>query len=117
MNIALGALIITVLLLPGSAILKAYYTSLRAKDRDIHIPFAEILFRGLIYSFITHISAICIIGLFGYRVDFRFLYKLIIGDKITIDNIRFTNYILQFGTYNLVLFAFLFATTKLQSIL
>jgi hypothetical protein len=113
MNIALGALIITILLLPGAVILKAYYTSFSSKDKELHIPFAELLFRGLAFSFLVHLAAIWLMNCAAIDVDYKLLYQITIADKFDLDNERFTTSFLQFGLYNLLLTIILHFGTKL----
>jgi hypothetical protein len=117
MNIALGALIITILLLPGAFILKAYYSSFKEKDKELYVPFAELLFRGFIWSLICHFVAILVILLFGIDVDYNLLYKITIGDKFSINNTEFRTSFLQFCFYNIVLLSLAACITKIIRLL
>jgi hypothetical protein len=112
MNIALGALIITILLLPGAITLRAYYNSFTEKDTELHIPFSELLFRGLLLSLLIHTVSILLMHLAGLNVDYKLLYQITIADKFGIQNIDFTRSFLQFGLYNITLIVVLYSGTK-----
>jgi hypothetical protein len=113
MNIALGALIITILLLPGAVVQRAYYTSFRQKDKELHVSFSELLFRGLIISFFVHTVGLSLLKWIGnFRFNFDLFYKIIIADKFTIDNTDFTNAFIGFGYYNIGLYTLLYFITK-----
>jgi hypothetical protein len=118
MNIALGALIISILLLPGAVWLRAWYTSFKKKDKELHVPFSELLVRGLVYSIFVHGLAISLVRAFGNSVDFNLMYHLITGGKIAIDNGRFTTSFLQFFLYNaFVLSAVYFIVKGIKKVL
>lgn len=112
MNIALGALIITILLLPGAVVLRAYYTSFRDKEKDLHVPFSELLFRGLIISFLAHFIALSLLKFLGINADFQLLYRITTGDKFTLNNESFSQSFIQFGAYNIFLVSLLILLTK-----
>lgn len=112
MNIALTAIIIIILLLPGASVLKAYYTSIKEKKSVIYIPFTDLLFRGLIVSFIIHSCAICVIRAFGLQIDFMLLYNLLISKQIVFGNEQFTNSVLNFFFYNFILVLISFFSAK-----
>lgn len=112
MNIALGALIITILLLPGAFILKAYYSSFKEKDKELYVPFAELLFRGLIFSFFSHFTMIGLMNIVGVGVDYSLLYRIAIGEKFSLSNKDFAKSFLQFSFYNLFLLTAVTFITK-----
>lgn len=116
MSFALSAIIIIILLLPGAVALKAYYTSLKEKVSTIHVPLNELLLNGLIISFITHASAVCVIRMFGYNIRFDFLYNMIVGDSkkpFSFNNKEFTTYFLEFCLYMSVLIISVWLSVKI----
>lgn len=112
MNIALTALILTFILLPGAAVIRAYYTSLKERNAAIHIAFTDSLIRGLIFSLVIHSIAICILQTLGFTIDFTLLYLVLKGGEVSIPNDEFTKALLRFCFYNLVLTALFFGITK-----
>jgi len=112
MNLALSALIIIILLLPGSVFIKSYYTAFKEKVADYQISFNELALKGLIFSLFIHSSAICIIKILGYEIDFSFLYNIIIS-KDEFRNADFSNNVLQFFLYNTLIIIFSFLISKL----
>lgn len=117
MNIALSAVILSILLLPGAAVIKAYYGSIKEKKSTIHLPFQELLLKGLVFSFVIHSAAICILRIFCDFVEFQLLYDIVIGKEIEISSISFTKAFLEFSLYNVTLVAFLFCLTKIFKII
>jgi len=115
MNIALSALIISILLLPGAVVLTAYYTSIREKSSSyLNLSFSDLLFKGLIISFIIHCSSVCTIRSFGYQVNFQLLYDIIIANnKMSLSSAEFTRYVLEFCFYIIALILVFFVLTKL----
>jgi hypothetical protein len=101
MNIALSAIILIVLLLPGAVAIDSYYSSLIAKQARVAMPFNDMLFKGLILSFILHSCSICIIRNFlSYEIRFELLYEIVAGKDLRITDKEFTNAFLQFCFYN-----------------
>lgn len=115
MNIALSALIISILLLPGTIVLTSYYTSLREKSSSyLNLSFSELLLKGLIISFVIHCCAICVLRMFNYEINFQLLYDVIIANnKVSLSSTKFTDYVLDFCFYILTLLALFFVLTKL----
>lgn len=112
MNIALGALILTILLLPGAVIQRAYYSSFQEKDKDLYIPFTELLFRGLVLSFVAHLVSITLLTRFGIHFNYTTFYQLIIADKIALQSDAFNKSFIQFGWFYTALLVFLYLLTK-----
>ena len=100
------------MLLPGAAVLRAYYTSIKERKSVIHIPFTELLIRGLIFSFILHCAAVCLIRVAGFTIEFNVLYTVLKGGNLSISNQKFETFFLNFCTYNLSLTILVFAATK-----
>lgn len=105
MNFALSTIIVVFLLLPGAIAIKAYYSSLRAKISNTHVPLNELLLQGILASFIIHSTAICFIKLINKEVQFNFLYNLILGKdekEFVFTNKEFTHSFLQFSFYIII---------------
>jgi hypothetical protein len=117
MNFALSALILIILLLPGVAVQKAYYSSLVEKKSTIYIPFSELLFKGIVISFVVHCAGVSIVRYFGDTIDFQLLYNLLIAKEINFSNAKFTTGFLQFSMYNIVVIIILFLFTKALKII
>ena len=116
MNFALSTIAIIFLLLPGAIAIKAYYSSLRAKISNSHVPLNELLLQGILASFIIHSTAVCFIRLFNKEVQFNFLYNLILGKDekgFVFTNAEFTHRFLQFSFYILscTIISYLFVKT------
>lgn len=75
MNIALPTVIIIILILPGLAFRRFYYTEEFSKQYFKQSPF-EIFFAGFFPSIIFHLFWVMIIPKFGYNVDFEILGRL-----------------------------------------
>jgi hypothetical protein len=102
MNFALSAIILVVILLPGAVAIKAYYSSLRSKASDRHIPLSELLLQGTLLSLVIHCTAVCIIHMQKKEVYFDFLYSCILGkeDKdFKFTNEQFAKNFLDFAFY------------------
>jgi len=105
MNIALSAILLIILLLPGGVAIKAYYTSLIEKQSSLSVPFNDLLIKGLVISFILHATAICVIHLFHAEIALNILYTITSGKDVTISDEILTKYFLQFSLYSIVLIA------------
>ncbi len=101
MNIALGAILLVLLLTPGAIIIRGYYSSWIEKKNNIHIPFSDLLFKGIVFSIIYHSVAICLINYVGFIPDFHLLYHLIIGKDIDQTSSDLNSAIRWFFTYYL----------------
>lgn len=112
MNIALSAILLIILLLPGGIAIKAYYTSLIEKQSSLSVPFNDLLIRGLLISFILHALAICIIHLFHAEIALNILYTITSGKDVTISDKILTKYFLQFSLYSIVLITFSWFSAK-----
>src|SRR5665647_661809 len=102
MNFALSTIIIIALLLPGAIAIKGYYSSMRAKISNSFVPLNELLFQGILASFLIHSAAICLLKIFDWEVNFNFLYNLILGKdekNFVFSNNEFDDNFLQFSAY------------------
>ncbi|HMJ48242.1 MAG TPA: hypothetical protein VK498_12995 [Ferruginibacter sp.] len=102
MSIAIGAIILVLLLMPGTAAISAYYSSFTNKASRLHVPFNELLAHGLIISIFIHCASICILGLFNSHVDYVLLYKIIVGNTPEVTNKIFEKAFKQFISYTLI---------------
>ena len=112
MNIAIGALMVIILLMPEASLIKGFYTSLKRKESAILIPFQDLLLRGLVFSIPIHVTALCLIKLFGGAPQTATLYNILEGSKIDISEYDLTGFIIQFCTYSLILISFCFFAGK-----
>ena len=113
MNLALSAILLIILLLPGGIAIKAYYTSVIEKKSSIAVPLNDLLIKGIVISFMLHSTAICIIHLFNFEIKLDILYKITSGKDIVLLDKNFTNYYLQFSGYNIGIIGFAWLSAKL----
>lgn len=113
MNIALGALIIIILLLPGGAFIKGFYTSIKRKESALNLSFNDLLLSGSVISILFHIIALSIIKWFGCSPQTATVYNLIQGKETSIAQELFTTFVIQFGIYNLSLNLICFLVGKI----
>src|SRR4029077_1899875 len=114
MNLALSAIILIILLLPGAVAINSYYTSLIAKQSRVAMPFNDLLFKGIILSFIIHASSICIIrNIFKRELRFNLIYEIIAGKDLKISDTDFTISFLDFSLYSAILIVISWTVAKL----
>ena len=102
MSIAISAIVLVMLLIPGTAAISSYYGSFTNKASSVYIPFNDLLTKGLIISAFVHCFALCLLNVFGFHVDMKFLYEIVAGNTITIRDNIFEKYCKQFITYSLI---------------
>ncbi len=113
MTFALSAIILIVLLLPGAVAINSYYSPLIVKQSRIGMPLNDLLFKGLIISFLLHSTAICILKfLLRKEIKFNFIYQLLAGKDLNITDSEFTISFLDFIFYILMLIACSFILGK-----
>jgi hypothetical protein len=104
MNIALGAVILIILLLPGAAAINSYYSSFRAKQSRIAMPFNDQIFKGIVISFLIQCTGICTIRYaFKKDINLNLIYDIIIGKELHITNAYLATSFLDFGFYSFTL--------------
>lgn len=113
MNIAFSAIILVILLLPGTTAISAYYSSLTNKASGVHIPFNELIIKGLVISALLHSLALEILQRFGTQSLILQLYHVVSGQEMDISDVLFQNYALQFLWYNLSLILIAFILSKI----
>ncbi len=99
MNFAFSAILIIIILLPGAAVLSAYYGSFQSKQSTREIPLVDLLIKGLLWSIFLHTSAICLLSFFKYEVSFDLIYAILTGQPIRISNAQATHAFRTFTTY------------------
>lgn len=113
MSIAIGAIVLILLLIPGTFAISAYYGSISNKASGVHIPFNDLLMKGLIISIIIHFLAITVIEFFNYEPAFGFLYTVVAGNPLNISNHLFGLYCKEFILYTFTLVIITFFLSKL----
>jgi hypothetical protein len=112
MNFALSAIIIAILLTPGSTALRAYYTSWRRPANELPLSTTELLFKGFIYSFAIQTVALLVINLFWSNIRIDVLYNVIMGKDIKLRPKEFTNFLLEFFLYHAILIVITYVAVK-----
>lgn len=112
MNIALSAIILILILLPGTTAISAYYGSLTRKASGVHIPFNELLTKGLVLSVLIHFIGIYFIRLMGFTPNIFALYQVVTGGVTVADEAIFLQDALFFLGYSLSLVGITFGVSK-----
>lgn len=81
MNIALSAIILILILLPGTTAISAYYGSLTNKASGVNLPFNELLAKGLIISVTAHGILLLFLQIIGYKAQLIELYNVVSGER------------------------------------
>lgn len=114
MNFPVSSIIVIILLLPGVIAQKAYYGHFKVKKANIHIPFTELLFNGIIFSFFIHICGICILTSIYTKIpNFNALFEIVFVQDPEFSNEQYTKFFKQFGLYNLIIFFLTWVSAKL----
>ena len=103
MNLALSAIILIILLLPGAVALRAYYTSFTDKASGIAIPFSDLLIKGILISVFLHAVAMSIIHLLNFTISFNLVYEILSGKDIYASDSYLTSYFFEFIWYNILI--------------
>lgn len=113
MNFPVSSVVLIILLLPGVILLKAYYGHLIKKESNIHVPFAELLLRGIIFSIFIHCIALCIMHWWLKKTPlFDVLFEITFSSKASYSNEQYLIYFRQFCFYHLCVFAVTWVLTK-----
>jgi hypothetical protein len=113
MNLALSAIILIILLLPGAISIKAYYSSFKVKKSNIAIPFNDLIIKGLAISFLLHSAGLSLLHLFNQQINLLLLYNMIAGRELAFTDTQLLSSFLQFSVYNTVLIVFAWGAAKL----
>jgi len=104
MNLALSAILLIVLLLPGATAIRSYYSAFKAKQANVAMPFNDLLLKGLVISLLAHTLSIWFITrLCKGDVQLNILYDIIAGKDIKISDQDLATILRQFFTYNAIL--------------
>ncbi len=103
MNLALSAIILIILLLPGVVAIRAYYTSFTDKASGIAVPFSDLLFKGILISIFLHAIAISVIHLCNSTFSFNLLFEILAGKDIYASDSYLSGYFIEFIWYNILI--------------
>lgn|GEM_PF-3459684 len=98
MNLALGVLIIFILSLPGFVFRQTYFSSYFSK-RTVKTSTVEEIFISLLPATFIHIFFILVIRVFGYTINFQFIFELITGSVAAKDINLLNGYLPWFTLY------------------
>lgn len=108
-SLALSALLLLILLLPGAIFIKSFSTSIRSKQNSRSIPTEELIFNGLFFSIAFHFFAVLGLEYIDRKeVQFELIYRVLIGEQLNISDAEYRQYFKQFAWYNIwvILYAF-----------
>lgn len=111
-SLAFSALVLLIILLPGSIFIKSFFRSSKTKQNSRHFPFETLLVQGLLFSTAIHTTAACLFYLFGFDVDYQVFQNILLGDALLLNNATLRSYFIQFCSYSLLVCIFSFLTGK-----
>jgi hypothetical protein len=98
LNLALGVLIIFILSLPGFVFRQTYFYNYFSK-RTVKTSTVEEIFISLLPATFIHILFLIIIRIFGFPINFQFIFELITGSVAAKDINLLNDYLPLFTLY------------------
>ncbi|HTE23559.1 hypothetical protein [Flavitalea sp.] len=98
MSLAVGFLIIFLLAVPGIVFRVTYLSSPYSK-RNINTTTLEEIYSSLIPAFIFHSVSVLLLAGLGYKIDFQFIFNLLIANNSAKDINKLNDYLFSFLVY------------------
>jgi hypothetical protein len=98
MSLAVGFLIIFLLTVPGIVFRVTYLSSPYSK-RNINTTTLEEIYSSLIPAFIFHSISVLFLGILGFKIDFQFIFNLLIANNAAKDINKLNGYLSAFLLY------------------
>ncbi|RYY12618.1 MAG: hypothetical protein EOO04_33320, partial [Chitinophagaceae bacterium] len=98
MSLAVGFLIIFLLAVPGIVFRVTYLSSPYSK-RNINTTTLEEIYSSLIPAFIFHSVSVLVLSGLGYKINFQFIFNLLIANNAAKDINRLNDYLFSFLVY------------------